>query len=587
MRSPGDETVSSRSAIGSMVLIGLALSFGALVAPTGATTTPASLPVVNTRHIVGFNATSKKPSRPRIARFYANPMHLGSSGGTVYLNAIVSRASECRFASANLHFARTLPCSHGSRRITIKISDNASTDAMTYRFDLVARTGSLTRSRVLSVVEDGRAVLPTEPDAPPSSPAFTPAVPTNTPPVVTLDPSDVTVTAGTEVTFEAAASGTPTPSLQWLLSMNGGVTWSAVPGATSTSYSRTADVLDTGDEFEATFTNSAGSATTAAATLTVTAGSVPTVTVQPVDDTTLAGTSAMFDATSSGTPAPTVQWEVSTNGGSSWQSIPGATSSCYAFVAASSANDNEFQAVFTNAAGVTTSSPATLTVTSSPNTSSNWAGYVATDPCGTFDTVSASWTVPKVTCTSGTQYSVQWVGIDGSTSSTVEQDGTEADCQSGAASYGAWYEMFGDPNVNNGYEVELDPTTYPVKPDDVVTASVNESGGVWTLTVADSTESWNFSTNVNFASAARSSAEWILERPETCAGTCKLTALADFGTSSFSSCQARAGATSGSISAFTGDQLDMTGNTDALLAESETLSETGQAFSVAWNESGP
>ena len=60
--------------------------------------------------------------------------------------------------------------------------------------------------------------------------------------------------------------------------------------------------------------------------------------------------------------------------------------------------------------------------------SSNWAGYAATGAAGSFTSVSASWTQPTASCASGSQYAAFWVGLDGYTSKTVEQIGTEADC---------------------------------------------------------------------------------------------------------------------------------------------------------------
>src|SRR5262245_7033344 len=59
------------------------------------------------------------------------------------------------------------------------------------------------------------------------------------------------------------------------------------------------------------------------------------------------------------------------------------------------------------------------------STSSNWSGYAVTG--GRYTSVSASWTEPSVSC-SGTAYSSFWVGLDGDTSGTVEQTGTDADC---------------------------------------------------------------------------------------------------------------------------------------------------------------
>src|SRR5207249_3884076 len=72
---------------------------------------------------------------------------------------------------------------------------------------------------------------------------------------------------------------------------------------------------------------------------------------------------ASFAAAASGTPAPSLQWQVSTNGGSSWSNVSGATSSpltvTQPLVAASG---TQYRAVFTNSCGTATSSAATLTV---------------------------------------------------------------------------------------------------------------------------------------------------------------------------------------------------------------------------------
>ena len=71
-----------------------------------------------------------------------------------------------------------------------------------------------------------------------------------------------------------------------------------------------------GYQYEAVFTNAAGSATTTAATLTVQTRR-PSVTTQPTDQTVVAGGTATFTAAASGNPTPSVQWEVNTGSGTS------------------------------------------------------------------------------------------------------------------------------------------------------------------------------------------------------------------------------------------------------------------------------
>ena len=45
-------------------------------------------------------------------------------------------------------------------------------------------------------------------------------------------------------------------------------------------------------------------------------GTAPNVTLQPASQTRCAGSSVSFTSAAGGTPAPTVQWQLSTNGGS-------------------------------------------------------------------------------------------------------------------------------------------------------------------------------------------------------------------------------------------------------------------------------
>ena len=148
----------------------------------------------------------------------------------------------------------------------------------------------------------------------------------NTAPGVTTQPSNQTAQNGT-ATFTAAASGNPTPSVQWMVSTNGGTTFSDTTNGSVYSGSTTgsltissATTAMSGYEYEAVFTNAAGNVTTSVATLTV-QNVAPAVTLQPTNQTAQDGT-ATFTAAASGTPSPTVQWEVSTNGGNDLQQRP-------------------------------------------------------------------------------------------------------------------------------------------------------------------------------------------------------------------------------------------------------------------------
>src|SRR5437867_790084 len=68
------------------------------------------------------------------------------------------------------------------------------------------------------------------------------------PPTITLQPTNQTVTAGQTASFTAAATGSPTPTVQWQMSRDGGVTFSNISGATSTSLSFTTALSQRGDK---------------------------------------------------------------------------------------------------------------------------------------------------------------------------------------------------------------------------------------------------------------------------------------------------------------------------------------------------
>jgi PKD repeat protein len=92
-------------------------------------------------------------------------------------------------------------------------------------------------------------------------------------------------------------------------------------------------------------------------------GSVaPAVTGQPTDQAVPDGGTFTFSASASGTPVPTVQWQVSTDGGQSFADIPGATDAAYSATASLADNGSLYRAVFTNSEGSATTDPATLTV---------------------------------------------------------------------------------------------------------------------------------------------------------------------------------------------------------------------------------
>lgn len=215
-------------------------------------------------------------------------------------------------------------------------------------------------------------------------------------------------------------------------------------------------------------------------------------------------------------------------------------------------------------------------------TDSNWAGYAA-ETClsspsnGVVNSVQGSWVEPSVSCTAGTaSYSAFWVGIDGYSSRSVEQIGTDSDCTSaGAPSYYAWYEMYPKMPVN---------LALTISPGDTLQASVVYQGaGSFLLTINDLTSKMSFSTHEVYKKAARSSAEWVAEAPS--GGS--VLPLADFGSVTFTSCTATFGSTSGPIQdpAWQSAQMDMVTSSGALKASTSGLSSGGESFTTTWEHS--
>lgn len=116
-----------------------------------------------------------------------------------------------------------------------------------------------------------------------------------------------------------------------------------------------------------TVTNPDGQAATGTALLTVGSPAPPNVTEQPSDRAACEGGSTTFTAGASGTPAPSAQWQRSTDGGTTFSDLTGATGAQLTVTGVSVAMTGyKYRAVFTNASGMATTVAATLSVTTAP-----------------------------------------------------------------------------------------------------------------------------------------------------------------------------------------------------------------------------
>ncbi|MEP6645636.1 MAG: Ig-like domain-containing protein [Saprospiraceae bacterium] len=101
---------------------------------------------------------------------------------------------------------------------------------------------------------------------------------------------------------------------------------------------------------------------TSPARASIIVNTAPIVTLQPISQTKCDPSSVTFTSTASGSPAPTVQWQVSTNGGMSFGNIAGATNTTLTFTAVYADNAKQYRAAFTNFCNTVNSNPAILTV---------------------------------------------------------------------------------------------------------------------------------------------------------------------------------------------------------------------------------
>jgi len=219
-----------------------------------------------------------------------------------------------------------------------------------------------------------------------------------------------------------------------------------------------------------------------------------------------------------------------------------------------------------------------------PTISENWSGYAAV-AAQKFTDVHSTFVEPAITCPGvKNQWTSNWVGLDGFTDQTVEQDGTFAMCggaKSTTPMYEAWYELFPANSVN----------VFAVHAGDKMSISVSFARGKFTLTVADLTSGKKVTHTAACGTCARSSAEYIIERPALCSSsiTCFLTELADYHTTTMSDNQAQvAGGKVAGLASFDNIPIDMIQPLKAggFISLDTVAALKGSAFTATWDRAG-
>jgi hypothetical protein len=200
---------------------------------------------------------------------------------------------------------------------------------------------------------------------------------TDFPPVFANQPQSQTVSVGDSPIFEAWADAMPEASFQWQMSTDQGLTWAnlvegaAFTGATDFGLRVNAVTMaENGTWFRLVAFNDAGVEFSDPAMLTVVVGSIPTVLQQPANAGVVVGGVIQFVASIQGTPAPGVQWQMSTDG-SHWRDLSesavfgGVTTTTLSVTPVDdSLNGSLVRMTATNSAGTAATVPAILTVSS-------------------------------------------------------------------------------------------------------------------------------------------------------------------------------------------------------------------------------
>jgi len=180
----------------------------------------------------------------------------------------------------------------------------------------------------------------------------------------TTQPVNTTICDGADGSFTVAATGGAT-TYQWQVSTDGGVTWTDMAGETNATLNLTGvtGAMD-GNQYRAVMNGAcATDVNSDVATLTVSSG--PAITAQPADTEACESGDASFTVTADAT---TYQWEVSTDGGTTWTAVSGATNATIDLTAVAASNDgDQYRVVAGNDCGTVTSNAVTLTVTGAPD----------------------------------------------------------------------------------------------------------------------------------------------------------------------------------------------------------------------------
>lgn len=229
---------------------------------------------------------------------------------------------------------------------TVSLGNTVALSSGSYTLTVTGTAGAVTQTRDLTFT-------------------FTPT----TPPAITAQPADVNLCDGGNATFTVTSTVSGL-NYQWQVSTDGGTTWTDVPGANASSYTINS-VTSTlnNNRYRAILSTQCGTNTSNAAILQV--NPAANITTQPVSNSVCQGATVALSAQATGSNL-TYQWQISTDGGTTYSNIPGATGLTLNLGSVTPAqNGNRYRLVITSTGGgcpgTVTSDVSLLTVNATPS----------------------------------------------------------------------------------------------------------------------------------------------------------------------------------------------------------------------------
>ncbi|HTY88688.1 MAG TPA: immunoglobulin domain-containing protein [Candidatus Acidoferrum sp.] len=187
-----------------------------------------------------------------------------------------------------------------------------------------------------------------------------------TAPLITRQPTNQTVGLGANATLVVTAIGLQPLSYQWQLDGTNLVDGGNVSGATTNVLNISSAQLTNSGLYTVVVTNTAGSATSSNAVLTVTA--LPVILVQPTNVELEVGSTATLAVTAVGLAPLAYQWQVDGTNLVDGGNIAGANTNVLVINDAQTTNSGAYTVIVTNLAGAVTSSNAVVTITNAAPT---------------------------------------------------------------------------------------------------------------------------------------------------------------------------------------------------------------------------